>query len=101
MLFRLEKFNEKIKIEKSKRGESWDWREDWVLLGSDVVSLFPSLSAENTSQIVREQVEKSDLNWENIDDCWLRLYVHLNRDMTTGIEKVAHLLPFKKKGRRN
>ena len=100
MLSRIEAFNEKIEKEKESKGESWDWREDWVLLGSDVVSLFPSLSAEQTSKIVRGQVSKSDMKWENIDDKWLRLYVHLNRDNCSGIKEISHLLPYKKVGRR-
>ena len=68
LLSRLETFNKKVENEKKLKGDSWDWREEWVLLGSDVVSLFPSLSAERTAKIVRKQVEKSLINWENIDD---------------------------------
>ena len=54
LLSRFEKFNEFIKKTKKKKddedpGTDWDWRDDWMLVGSDVVSLFPSLTAETTA----------------------------------------------------
>ena len=66
MLSRVEKFNEYVRKEEIERKESnpdldWDWRDDWMLLGSDVVSLFPSLSAKNTSEMLRDQVRKSPI----------------------------------------
>ena len=64
MLSRVEDFNEKIKKERMKNGESWDWRDHYVLLGSDVKALFPSLSADNTSKIIRKQAEKIQMNWK-------------------------------------
>ena len=44
MLSRIENFNDWVKKEKIERGESWDWRDEYVLIGSDVKALFPSLS---------------------------------------------------------
>ena len=74
MLSRVERFNEHVKIESIERqNPDWDWREHWMLIGRDVVSLFPSLSASNTARILREQVRKSPIKWRNIDDTWLRL----------------------------
>ena len=70
------------------------------MIGSDVVSLFPSLSARNTAKIVREQVQKSPITWQKIDVDWLRLYVHLNRESADDISEIMHLLPNKRKGRR-
>ena len=86
LLSRVEKFNglvEQTKKEKyNEHPESnWDWREDWMLIGSDVVSLFPSLKAENTAKIVRNQVRKSPISWRNIDVDWLILYIHQNRSL--------------------
>ena len=49
----------------------YDWRSDYMLLGTDVVSLFPSLSAEKTGWAVRKQAEKSDIQWEDIGFDWL------------------------------
>ena len=72
MLSRIETFNMKVEKEKLERGGEWDWRQEWMLLGSDVVALFPSLSAERTAACVRRQAEKSTIKWENIDSEWLR-----------------------------
>ena len=81
MLSRIENFNDWVKREKIERGESWDWRDEYVLIGSDVKALFPSLSAENTSKRIREQAEKIEMDWENLDEEWIELYIHLNREL--------------------
>ena len=105
LLSRIEKFNKLVdqtKKEKIKENpkSDWDWRDDWMLIGSDVVSLFPSLTAENTAKIVRNQVRKSPIEWKNIDVDWLRLYIHQNRSMSSDLSSIIHLLPQKRKGRR-
>ena len=64
MLNRVEKCNEKIRELQSKKGQDWKWQEEMILLGSDVKSLFPSLSAERTGQAVRKQFEKSEITWK-------------------------------------
>ena len=61
-------------------------------------ALFPSLSAQRTSKIVREQVEKIDMKWENLDEDWIKLYVHLNRENCTDISEIEHLLPVRRNG---
>ena len=86
--------------EKMKIDPEWDWREYYLLLGSDVKSLFPSLSTKRTARIVREQTEKSNINWQNIDERWLCLYVHLNRDKCLNLRDIIHLLPYRTPGRR-
>ena len=69
MLSRIESFNKLGKSEKERReDESWDCREEWTLIGSDIVALFQSLSAELTSKCVRRQAEKSEIEWNDIDD---------------------------------
>ena len=73
----------KIEKKEEERGDpNWDWRSEWMLIGSDVVSLFPSLSAEITAKCVRRQAEKCSIRWSNIDDEWLRLYIHVNRQFS-------------------
>ena len=37
----------------------WRWTDEYIVLGTDVCSLFPSLSAEKTSKAVRNQFVKS------------------------------------------
>ena len=72
MLSRIEQLNLNIaKTRKEKLAANpnsdWDWRHDYVLIGSDVVSLFPSLSAENTARAVKNHKLKSPIVWTNID----------------------------------
>ena len=40
MLARIEEFNLKLKKERERHDDRWDWRQEFMLLGSDVVSLF-------------------------------------------------------------
>ena len=74
LLSRIETFNRKLKKEietRKKVDKDWDWRNKYMLLGSDVESLFPSLTAKRSARIVREQVERSKMIWENVDPKWL------------------------------
>ena len=77
MLSRIVESNKKLEVMKAEKGENWDWREEMVLLGSDVKSLFPSLSAFQTGKAVRRQFEKSPINWENVDWKLVSLYVKI------------------------
>ena len=70
------------------------------MIGSDVVSLFPSLTAVETAKAVRSQAMKCSIKWDNIDSRWLRLYIHLNQHLSSDITPVKHLLPKKRKGKR-
>ena len=77
-----------------------DWRQHRTLIGSDVVSLFLSLTATETGKAVRSQVLKSLVKWENIDSKWLRLYIYMNRELISDVSGIEHLLPTKRKGKR-
>ena len=66
-----------------------------MLIGSDVVSLSPSLSAENTARAVKNQILKSPITWNNIDENWIRMYIHQNRSLVEDLSKIEHLLPKK------
>ena len=69
---------EKETLKEDERNAEWDWRDHYVLLGTDVTSLFPSLSAKNTGRAVKNQIMKSKMKWSNIDTKWLSLYLRLN-----------------------
>ena len=49
---------------------------------------------------MKEQVLKSKIVWEELDEKWLSLYIHLNRDLCSDINKISHLLPRRRRGRR-
>ena len=78
MLSRIHACNEKLEKMKNENTEDWEWTEDLILIGTDVKSLFPSLSAERTGKAVRAQFEKTKVVWENIDWRLLTLYVKLH-----------------------
>ena len=40
------------------------------------------------------------MEWLNVDDHWLRLYIQLNRDTSSDIIEIANLLPYRSEGRR-
>ena len=40
------------------------------------------------------------MEWENVDDSCLRLYIRLNRDKVSGVEKLDPVLPKRRPGRR-
>ena len=69
-------------------------------MGTDVVSLFPSLSPERTGRAVRLQAEKSLIEWEEIEYEWLALYIHLNKELCSNHDEIKHLLPKRRGGRR-
>ena len=86
MLYRIENLNKKLEeYNNERKGTEGDWREDYMLLGSDVTTLFPSLSAEKTAKCVRSQILKMDIEWENIDTRWLCLYIHLSRHLCSDV----------------
>ena len=53
LLARIQCFNREI-AEDLEKDPSYDWRDHFILLGTDVKALFPSLSAERTGRAVRE-----------------------------------------------
>ena len=58
LLHRVEKFNkelEKERLEKLPECPDYDWRQDWMLIGSDISALFPSLTKDRTAKAVRRQ----------------------------------------------
>ena len=99
LLAQITDFNNDIK-KKLIEDPDYDWREIYVMLGTDVVSLFPSLSAEKTREAVRKQAEKTALKWDEIDEMCLSLYIRLNRDLCHDYEAIKHLLPVRRRERR-
>ena len=63
-----------------------------------MTSLFPSLSAQKTAKSVRAKIEKSEIEWNNIDGKWLTLYLKLNeKNMDEkDLDGIRYLLPKRK-----
>jgi len=75
LLARIDVFNREV-ADKIDTDPTYDWRDEYILHGTDVKALFPSMSAELSEKSVRKQIEKSKIIWEEIDDMWLTLYIH-------------------------
>ena len=59
----------------------WKWFDDLILLGSDVKSLFPSLSAKETGKAVRNQIMKSKIEWRNVNWKLMTLFIKLHENL--------------------
>ena len=69
---------------------------EMTLIGSDVVALFPSITAEKTSKIVRKEIENSEIKFEGMDTERARAYIVINIEDTENLEEIEHLLPKRK-----
>ena len=97
MLSRVYECNDKISKMQADNGEQWSLNDEMILLGSDVKSLFPSMSAEMTGKCLRRQFSKSPIEWVNIDWKLLTLYVkmHENYWKNGELSEVLKYLPEK------
>ena len=86
MLSRVNDCNEKLKKLQEMNGNEWCLNEEMILLGTDVKSLFPCLSAEMTGRCVRKQFQKSAIKWENVDLKLVTLYIKLHKKFWKGPE---------------
>ena len=66
------------------------------LVGSDVIALFPSITADNTRKIIREQIIRSEIKLEGFDTEKARAYIVINKDEITDIEDLENILPIRK-----
>ena len=69
------------------------------VIGNDVVALFPSIQAESTGEIIRDRIERSEIEFEGFDDKIARVYIALNREKTGNLEELEYLLPTRKNPR--
>ena len=76
--------------------ESENKEEEMSLVGSDVVALFPSITAERSARIVRDEIQRSEITFEGFDDEKARTYIYMNKEKITDYEDIAHLLPKRK-----
>ena len=57
-----------------------DHESPMVLIGCDVDALYPSLEIESTARILREEIIKSTVQWDDIDYMEGARYIALNWD---------------------
>ena len=74
-----------------------DYETNMVLVGSDVVNLFPSLEVESVVKEVKEAIKKSKIKWEEIDYREGVRYLALNWDLETcKNSKLRRVLPVRR-----
>ena len=68
----------------------------YCVLGNDVKALYPSIESESTGKIIRESIQKSEIEFEGF--CFKKglTYIAMNKNLTTDIEEIEHLLPTRK-----
>ena len=66
------------------------------LVGSDVVALFPSITAAKSARIVREEIQRSKLKFEGIDHEKALTYIAINRELIENIEELEEFIPKRK-----
>ena len=88
--------SEEYQEDKVPEDPTEDEYEEMSLVGSDVVALFPSITAERSARIVREEIERSEIMFEGFDDEKARAYINMNKEIISDYEDIAHLLPKRK-----
>ena len=81
-----------------------DWVQDrskaMVVIGSDAVSLYPSMTKQESADEVAEAVMQSDLRWEGVNWKEATLYLVLGRDeawcRSSGLTRVLPWMKYKK-----
>ena len=89
---------EKLKLDCSHCGPGIKVAEpEYSLIGNDVKALFPSIKSANTGKIIREAVENSTVEFNGFDQ--EKAYIAMNRELTSDLEEIEHLLPTRKSGK--
>ena len=68
------------------------------MIGSDVVALYPSLTADRTAKMIRKKIEESDIKFEGFDIEKGKAYLGINRDELDEEqrERMKRIIPEKK-----
>jgi hypothetical protein len=70
-----------------------------VLLGNNVVGLFPNIKSKNSARIVRYKVEESSLEFEGFDYKQGGRYIVMNRHYTGDLKPLWNVLPWRRKNK--
>ena len=57
--------------------EMQDFEKTPILVGGDVVGLYPNMDIISTAELSARALEESDINWRGIDYIWLSIYLFL------------------------
>ena len=76
-----------------------NWDITYCLIGNDVKALYPSIESEPTGRIIRKRIENTELEFEGFCEKKALAYIAMNKDLTTEIEEIEHLLHTRRSGR--
>ena len=89
----------KVKLERDcdTCGPAW-YKEDYelVLIGNDVVALFPSLTSKRSGELVREEVEESDIVVEGFNHRLGVRYIKMMKHLTGDLKPLGSVMPWRK-----
>ena len=87
-----------LKRSKEEKGEKLTPEEEKLLLiGADVIGLFPNMTNLRTGKIARELVTESKVTFENLNCREMARYAAVCEKLTSGVEEVRRLLPRRSK----
>ena len=88
----------RIKSDCEECGSPVDKKElERVLLGNDVVGLFPNIKSRNSARIVRNKVEQSGVKFEGFDFKQGGRYIVMNKRYTGHLKPLWNVLPWRRK----
>ena len=88
---------EKIRREKQEKGEEMGDHEELVIIGNDVVGLFPNITSAKTGKIVRYKVQESKMKFEGVSFKQVSLYVYLSQEKTGDLTELRQYFPWRRK----
>ena len=89
--------NDKIRRDKQEKGEEMGDHEVLVIIGNDVVGLFPNITSAKTGKIVRYKVQESKMKFEGVSFKQVSLYVYLSQEKTGDLTELRQYFPWRRK----
>ena len=83
--------------ERKERGDILGDEDEMIIIGNDVVGLFPNITSARTGRIVRYKVQESSLKLEGMSFKQSSLYVYLNQDKTGDLTELRQYFPWRRK----
>ena len=81
----------------SECGPGLYWEDqEIVLLGLDVVALFPSMQSSNTGKIIRQYVLQSPIQIDGFDWREGARYIVINKEYTGDLKCIWNVLPWRR-----
>ena len=68
-----------------------------MVIGNDVVGLFPNITSTRTGRVVRYKVQESTLKFEGMSFKQVTLYVYLNQEKTGDLDELRQYFPWRRK----